>query len=83
MGPTNICFEDEYIRENLYSGKRIPIFLRNHIRDCDRCQEKVKMFHFEKLIRKRFHKSDNLMENRTFRRFPKQPGYFSKFQSCL
>lgn len=49
---TDICFEDEYIKENLYSGKRIQIFLRNHIRDCDRCQEKAKIFHFENFIPK-------------------------------
>ncbi|WP_078128508.1 hypothetical protein [Leptospira alexanderi] len=49
---TDLCFEDEYIKENLYSGKRIPIFLKNHIRDCDRCQEKTKALHFVNSIPK-------------------------------
>ncbi|EQA38856.1 hypothetical protein LEP1GSC047_0608 [Leptospira inadai serovar Lyme str. 10] len=45
MKPT--CLEPDYLRELAYSEKRIPVFVRNHIRDCLICQENLTQIHKE------------------------------------
>ncbi|MDV6234455.1 hypothetical protein CH379_002290 [Leptospira ellisii] len=49
----NECFEPEYLKELLYSGNKIPIYLKKHIKDCGICQGNLLDFHAETAIPKR------------------------------
>ncbi|TGK34936.1 hypothetical protein EHQ12_11575 [Leptospira gomenensis] len=49
----NECFEPEYLKELLYSGNKIPIYLKKHFKDCGICQGNLLNFHSDTPIPKR------------------------------